>query len=129
MVYGAETWCLNAREKRRLNVVEMKMCGVTVMDRVRNYVIRREVGVMRDLASRVENYVLRWFGHIERMDGERKAKRIYGLVVEGGWGRGTPNRGWMDGVVSALRVRGLTLEQARAIVHDRLEWQELINGV
>ena len=24
VVYGAETWCLNAREKRRLNVIEMK---------------------------------------------------------------------------------------------------------
>ena len=36
VVYGAETWCLNAREKRRLNVMEMKcsrkMCGVTVME-------------------------------------------------------------------------------------------------
>ena len=46
MVYGAETWCLNAREKRRLNVLEIKclrkMCGVTVMGRIRNDVIREE---------------------------------------------------------------------------------------
>ena len=32
--------------------------------------IRGEVGVMRDLAGRVKNCVLRWFGHVERMDGE-----------------------------------------------------------
>ena len=55
VVYGAETCCLNAREKRRLNVMEMKclrrMRGVTVMNRIRNYVIRREVGVMRDEGS------------------------------------------------------------------------------
>ena len=35
----------------------------------------------------------------------------------------------MDGVVSALDVRGLTLEQARVIVHDRSVWRELINGM
>ena len=33
--------------------------------------IRREVGVMRDLTGRVENCVLRWFGHVEHMDGEK----------------------------------------------------------
>ena len=48
------------------------------MDRIRNGVIREEVGVMRDQAGRAENCVLRWFGHVERMDGERMAKRIYG---------------------------------------------------
>ena len=42
------------------------------------------------------------------MDGERMAKRIYGLGVEVGQGRGRPNRGWMDGVTSALAARGLT---------------------
>ena len=45
--------------------------------------IWEEVGVMRDLAGRAENCVLRWFGHVERMDGERMAKRIYGSGVEG----------------------------------------------
>ena len=63
VVCGAETWCLNAREKRRLNVMEMKclkrMSGVTVMDWIRNDVIREEVGVMRNLAGRVKNCVLR----------------------------------------------------------------------
>ena len=41
------------------------MCGVAVMDRIRNEVIRSEVGVMRDLAGKEENCVLRWFDHME----------------------------------------------------------------
>ena len=32
----------------------------------------------------------------------------------------------MDGVVSALSVRGLTLEQARVIVHDIMKWKGMI---
>ena len=39
--------------------------------------------MMRDLAGKTDNCVLRWFGHVECMDGERMAKRIYGSGVEG----------------------------------------------
>ena len=63
--------------------------------------IRKEVGVTRDLAGRAENCVLWWFGHVERMDDERMAKMIFGSGVEGRRGRGTPNMGWMDGVKPA----------------------------
>ena len=57
---------------------------------------------------------------MERMDGDRMAKRIYGSGVEGRRGRGRLNMGWMEDVKSALRARGLSLEQARELVHDRL---------
>ena len=90
MLAYAEAWCLKEGEKKRLNVFEMKclrkMCGVTVMDRIRNVVIRQEVGMVRDLAGRAENCALRWFGHAECMDGERMAKRIYCSGVEGSRG-------------------------------------------
>ena len=38
------------------------------MDRVRNKEVRREAGIERELASRTDQRVLRWFGHVERMD-------------------------------------------------------------
>ena len=62
--------------------------------------------MVRDLAGRVESCVLRWFGCVECMDGERMARRIYGSGVEGRWGRGRPNIGWIDGVKSALGLEG-----------------------
>ena len=50
---------MNEGEKRRLNVIEIKyvrkMCGITIMYKIRNDVIREEVGVKRDLAGRVES--------------------------------------------------------------------------
>ena len=39
-------------------------------DRIRNEEIRRRIGVLSDLAGRVEKCVLRWFGSVERMEGE-----------------------------------------------------------
>ena len=44
----------------------------------------------------------RWFGHVERMDDERMAKKVYDPGVEEGRGRGRPTEVWMDGVKEAL---------------------------
>ena len=38
------------------------------MDRVRNEEMRRRSRIERELASRADQRVLRWFGHVERMD-------------------------------------------------------------
>ena len=49
---------------------------VTVKDRIRNEEIRRRVEVQVDLPGRAEKCTLRWFGHVERMNDERSAKRV-----------------------------------------------------
>ena len=39
--------------------------------------------MLSDLSGGVEKYVLRWFGHVERLDGKRMAKNIYESGAEG----------------------------------------------
>ena len=55
-----------------MNILEMKclrsLVGVSRMHRVRNEEVRRRAGIERELASRADQRVLRWFGHVERMD-------------------------------------------------------------
>ena len=46
------------------------------MDRVRNEEVRRRAGIERQLASRADQKVLRWFGHVERMDEYRMGRRV-----------------------------------------------------
>ena len=75
------------------------------MDRVRNEEVRRRAGIERELASRVDQRVLRWFGHVER--------RVLMAEVSGGRVRGRPRLGWIDGVKVALGKRGMTVEAAR----------------
>ena len=58
--------------------------------------MRARTGVRRELAARVDMNVLRWFGHVERIDNERLLKKVMnakvdGRVLEGGLGLG----GWM----------------------------------
>ena len=130
-LYGAETWNMSVKDRRRLNVVEMRclrnMCGVTRRDRIRNEEIRRRTGVMRDLAGRADQSTLRWFGHIERMEEDRLVKRIYRSEARGVAPRGRPQLRWMDGVKRALNDRGVSVDQARVKVRDRNEWRAIVS--
>ena len=53
------------------------MCRVTRRDLVCNEEVRRRVSVDRKLLDRVDERVLSWFGHVERMSGERLPKRVW----------------------------------------------------
>ena len=70
---------------------------MTKRDRVRNEVIRRRCGLQRSLSEKEEEAALRWFGHVERMEGERLVKKIYRAEVEGNRGRDRPTKKKVDG--------------------------------
>ena len=75
--------------------------------------VRRRTGIEKELASRADQRVLRWFGHVERMDEYRMARRVLMAKVSRGQVRGTPRLGWMDGVKVAFGNRGMMVEAAR----------------
>ena len=93
---------MRSAERRKVNVLQMKcltsLVGVSRMDRVRNEVVRMRAGMERELASKADQRVLRWFGHVERMDDYSMARRVLMAEVIGGRVRGRPRLGWMDGV-------------------------------
>ena len=64
---------------------------------VRNEEARRRAGIKMELASRADQRVSRWLGHVERMDNYRMARRVLMAEVSGGRVRGRPWFGWMDG--------------------------------
>ena len=67
-------------ERRKVNVREMEclrsLVGASRMDRVRNEEVRKRAGIERELVSIADLRVLRWFGHVERMDEYRMARRM-----------------------------------------------------
>ena len=75
------------------------------MDRVINEEVRGKAGIERELASRADQRVFGCFGHVERMDDYRMARRVLMAEVSGGRVRGRPRLGWMDGVKVALGNR------------------------
>ena len=63
------------------------------MDRVKNEELRRRAGIERELASRADQRVLRWFGHVEKIKDYRMARRVLMAEVSGGRVRGRPRLG------------------------------------
>ena len=79
------------------------------MDRVRNDEVSRRAFIEMELASSADQRVLRRLGHVERMDDYRMARRVLMAEVSGGWVRGRPRLGWMDGVKETLGNRVMTV--------------------
>ena len=109
-----------------MNVLEMKclrsLVGVSRMDRVRNEEVRMRALIERELASSADQRVLRWFGHVERMDEYRLSRKVLMAEVSGGRARGRPRLGWMDGVKVALGNRN----DCGGCAKDRKEWRALV---
>ena len=89
--------------------------------------MRRRAGIEGELASRTDQGVLRWFGHVERIDDYRMARRVLMADVSGGRVRGIPRLGWMDGVKVALGNRGMMVEAARQCAKDQKEWRAMVH--
>ena len=70
---------------------------------------------------------MRWFGHVERMDDYRMARRVLMAEVSMGRVRGRPKLGFMDGVKVPLGNRRMTVEAARQCVKDHKEWRSLVH--
>ena len=92
------------------------------MDRVINEEVHRRAGTEMELASTADQRVLSWFGHVERMDDYRMARRVLMAEFSGGRVRGRPRLGWMDGVKVALGNRRMTVEAARKIGKSGKPW-------
>ncbi len=91
------------------------------MDRVRNEEVRRTTNVTTEVTRRVDMQMLRWFGHMERMDDGHMTKRVMKAGVNGRGARGRPRYRWMDVVKRALRDRGLTVEEASERAKVKME--------
>ena len=83
----------------------------------------RKAGIERELASRVNQRVLRWFGHVERIDDHRMARRVSMAKVSRGRVQGRQSLGWIDGVKVALGSRGMTVEAAIQCAKDMKVWR------
>ena len=84
-LYTAEELGMRNVKRRKYNIFETKylrnLFGVSRMDRDRNEEVRWRAGIERELGSRADQRVLKWFGNVERL-GEYT---VYGLKsVDGG---------------------------------------------
>ena len=130
-LYGAESWDMRSAEKMQVNVFEMKclrsLVGVSRMDIDRTKEVHRRAGIERELVSRADQRISRWFGHVVRMDEYRMASRVLMTEVSGVWVLGRPRLGSMDGVKVALGNGRMMVEAERQCAKYRKEWRALVH--
>ncbi|CAH2019842.1 unnamed protein product [Acanthoscelides obtectus] len=85
--------------------------GVARKDKIRNEVIREELGV-ESVLQRIEDNQLKWFGHLVRMKDTRPVKLIWEASVQQKTARGRPKKTWKDGLAKILKNRGISWNEA-----------------
>ena len=86
-----------------------------------------EMAAMRS-DERIDEGVLRWFAHVERMENDMTGKRVYVEEYSGNRLVGRPRRRWIDTVKDCLKKSDLDIRQARRIVHDMSVWRRFVKG-
>src|ERR1700755_3180917 len=100
-LYGCETWMITVLERKSLNVFEMKslraICKLGSIDRIKNERIREMCEWKRGVVDRAEEGVIKWFGHMCRMNEDRMVGKVLRFEVDGGRRReGQSGDGWME---------------------------------
>ena len=82
LLYDRETMIRMEKERFGIRAVYMDnlrgLLGIRRMDKVPNVRIRQLCGVAKGMDEKIDEGVLRrWFGHVERMENDMIAKRVY----------------------------------------------------
>ena len=81
------------------------LLGIRRMDRIPNGWIRELFKVTKGVDERTDEGVLRWLGHVERMEDNRIDKRVYVGECAGSRSVGRPRKRWTDTVKDCLRKK------------------------
>ena len=131
LLYGYEAWSLTKRTRNKIQACEMRVLRiilrVTRRDRIRNNVIRKELGV-ESILKIIEKGQLRWFGHMKRMEQNRYPKKYYDWRPEGRRRVGRPRMRWKDNIKTFVEARGENLDdiEESRMYEDRSRWKGFI---
>ncbi|MCP5003018.1 MAG: hypothetical protein GY941_03575 [Planctomycetes bacterium] len=143
LTYASETWTWNSAQQSRIGAVEMSYlrgaCGLSRWDEVSNESVyercgmgTRAIGIECGVVEWVKRSTLRWFGHVERMQGEEFTKKVYKSEIEGPGVRGRPPVKWSNRVEEYMNERGVGgrggLHHGRREYLDRENWRRFCRG-
>ena len=94
LTYGTETMIWRENERSRIRAVQMDnlrgLLGIRRTDKVPSARIWQLCGVTKCASEKIDEGVLRWFGHVEKMANDRIAKRDYVGEFAGSHSAGRP---------------------------------------
>ena len=101
VTYGSETTIWREKERSKIRAVQVNnlrgLLDICRKDKVPNSPIRQLCGLTKDVVDeKIEEGVLRWFGHMERMEKDRIGMRVYVGECAGIRSVGRPRKRWTD---------------------------------
>jgi len=105
LLYGSETWRLTQNNKRRVEATEMgalrRSSRILRKERIRNVIIRQQIGLEEIIIKEIEQNHLTWYGHVQRMAEGRVPKIALKWMTKQKRARGRPKKIWMEGIRKA----------------------------
>ena len=131
LTYGMESLPLQDKHLSKIQASEMKYLrravNKTRRDKVRNERIRREVE-QESLEKIIEKRQLKWWGHVFRMNEDKKVKQILEVKVQGRRGKGRPRIMFEDRMEKIGRERNKTINMMKRMMRNRQEWRRWIEA-
>jgi hypothetical protein len=133
LTYASETGTLTERDRKQLNISERKVyrriLGTVYDNEKENWRIltNKEIYASVKKLTVIETIRLNrlhWFGHVQRMEGNRIPKRVLYMNLGTTRLRGRPRNRWQDEVREDGRIVGGEGWQEK--VHNREEWKKLL---
>ncbi|XP_070034531.1 uncharacterized protein [Nicotiana tomentosiformis] len=114
ILYGAECCPVKIAHILKIKVIEIRMlrwmCRHTMLDRIRNEVIRDKVGVA-PIEDKMREARLKWFGHVMRRSTDAPVRRCESLTIEGlHRGRGRPKKRWGEAAGYVTPIPAVVVE-------------------
>lgn len=127
-LYACETWVLKSSDRDKLMAFEMrcyrKILRISWLAKMRNEDVRRKIRCEENIVQVIMRRKLGLFGHICRMENDRKIKFVVFGMMEGVNKRGRPHREWADDI---QEWTGLTLQKLSWEAQDRIKWRDRIS--
>jgi len=132
LTHASETGTLTQRDRKQLNVFERKVyrriLGPVYDNEKENWTILTNKEIYTSVTKptvkkTIRLHRLRWFGHGQRMEENRIAKRVLYMNLGTTRLRGRPRNRWQDEVREDGRIVG---EGWQEKVYNREEWKKLL---
>ena len=120
---------------KNLEVFQMRclrrILGITLLDRMRNNVIRERCCNQPTIEEQIQQHRLRWFGHICRMKEKRFPYRALWKSRPNQWKiqRTAPKKTWIKQIQNDIKNKRLTLEQTKEITSNREKWRNFVHNI
>ena len=129
LLYGSETWNTYAGQERRLNTFHLRsirhILGIW-QDKVTNADVLSRAG-LPTMYTLLRQRILRWLGHVRRMEDGRIPKDIiYGELALGRRTTGRPHLRYKDVCVRDMKAVDIDTMAWEGLAADRARWRSAL---